>query len=89
MFYPNTRVIVDATEIFIQRHSDPLIQRVIFSSYRNHNTTRALIGVTPSSSVFFISRLYGGGYISDRSLFLESSILDQMYIGDSVMADRG
>lgn len=88
MFYPNTRVIIDATEIFIQRPSDPLTQQVTFSSYKNHNTAKALIGITPSGSVSFISRLYGGS-ISDRSLFLVSSILDKMDIGDSVMADRG
>ena len=87
-YYPNTRVILDATEIFIQRPSDPNSQQVTFSSYKNHNTAKALIGITPSGAVSFISKLYGGS-ISDRELFIESSILDKLDTGDSVMVDEG
>ena len=41
-FYPNTRIIIDATEIFIQRPSDPRSQQITFSTYKNHNTAKAL-----------------------------------------------
>ena len=36
-FYPTTRCIIDATEIFIQSPSDPIAQ-LTFSSYKNDNT---------------------------------------------------
>ena len=45
-FYPRTRCIIDATELFIQIPSDPQAQRLSFSSYKNHNTLKALVGIT-------------------------------------------
>ena len=86
--YPNTRIIIDATEIFIQRPSDPSSQQIIFSTYKNHNTAKALIGITPSGAVSFISSLYEGS-ISDRNIFIESAILEKLETGDFVMADKG
>ena len=72
--YPNTRIITDATEVFI---SDPYAQKLTFSSYKNHNTAKALAGITPSGSFSFISPLYGGS-ISDRELFMQSVLLDKL-----------
>ena len=45
-FYPTTRCIIDATELFIQTPSDPQAQQLTFSSYKNHNTLKALIGIS-------------------------------------------
>ena len=36
--YPSNRVIIDATEIFIQKPSLSKLQQMTFSSYKNHNT---------------------------------------------------
>ena len=58
--YPNTRCIIDATEIFIQQPSSPTAQQLTYSTYKNHNTLKALIGITPSGAISFISKLYGG-----------------------------
>ena len=66
-FYPTTCCIIDATEIFIQSPSNP--QQLTFSSYKHHNTLNALICITPSGSVSFVSKLYGGCML-DRELFL-------------------
>ena len=41
--YPSTRVIIDATEIFIEQPHLPEIQKMTFSSYKNHNTAEYLI----------------------------------------------
>ena len=42
-FYPSTRCIIDATEIFIQMPSNPQAQQLTFSSYKNHNTLKGII----------------------------------------------
>ena len=75
--YPNTRIIIDATEVFIQRPSNPNAQQLTFSSYKNHNTAKALAGITPSGAFSFISSLYGGS-ISDRELLVSSGLLDKL-----------
>lgn len=86
--YPTTRCIIDATEIYIEKPSSPVAQQLTFSSYKNCNTLKALIGITPSGAISFISDLYGG-CISDRQLTIKSGILDKMEVGDSIMADKG
>ena len=84
--YPTTRCIIDATEIFIQTPSNPQAQQLTFSSYKNHNTLKSLVGITPSGGVCFVSKLYGGN-ISDWELTERCGILSLLEPGDSVMAD--
>ena len=86
--YPNTRIIIDATEVFIQRPSNPTAQQLTFSTYKNHNTAKVLAGITPSGAFSFISPMYGGS-ISDRQLFIESGLLEKLEPGDGIMADKG
>ena len=87
-FYPSTRCIIDATELFIQSPSNPQAQQLTFSSYKNHNTFKALVCKTPSGAISFVSKLHGRS-ISDRELFQKSALIDLLETGDSVMADRG
>ena len=86
--YPTTRVIIDATEFFIERSCLPDLQQRTFSNYKNHNTYKGLIGISRSGVVTFVSHLYTGS-ISDKQLTLESGLLNLLEKGDSVMADRG
>lgn len=79
--YPTTRCIIDATEIFIQMPSNPSAQQLTFSNYKNHNTLKALVGITPSGAICFISKLFGGN-ISDKKLTLQSGLLDLLEPGD-------
>ena len=86
--YPTTRVIIDATEIYVEKPSLPDLQQMTFSSYKNNNTFKALIGISPSGAIIFISSLFSG-CISDKELTRKSGILHLLEKGDSVMADRG
>lgn len=45
--FPNTRVILDATEIHIQKPSHVDAQSVTWSSYKHKNTMKSTIGCTP------------------------------------------
>ena len=86
--YPLTQCIIDATEVFIQKPQNPSAQQLTFSSYKNHNTFKALIGITPSGAICFVSELFGGN-ISDKALTSQCGLLDLLEEGDAVMADKG
>ena len=64
--YPNTRIIIDATEFPVERPSSLLVQACTFSAYKK-NTVKVLIGVTPSGAISFVSEAYEGS-ISNRKL---------------------
>ena len=59
-----------------------------YSTYKNHNTYKCLIGISPGGAVTFISKLFPGS-ITDRQLTEKSGLLQLLERGDSVMADRG
>ena len=86
--YPSTRVIIDATEIYVEQPHLPELQQMTFSSYKNDNTYKALIGISPSGAITFVSKLFPGS-ISDKQLTCKSGILDLLEAGDSLMADKG
>ena len=87
--YPDTRIILDATEITIEIPSSLSKQSMSFSSYKQRNTLKGLIGISPTLAVCFVSQLYTGS-ISDRELTERSGVLDLPYDrGDSIMADKG
>ena len=85
---PSTRVIINATEIFVKTPALPEFQQMTFSSYKNHNTFKALVGISPGGAITFVSSLYPGS-ISDQQLTKKSDLTDFLEKGDSVMADRG
>lgn len=88
--YPQTYLILDATELFIETPTDLHIQSSTWSNYKHHNTAKFLVGCTPNGAIIFVSELYVGS-ISDVELTRVSGLI-QMLSGKSdicVMADRG
>ena len=55
--YPDTRVIIDATEFFSERPTSPCAQKATWSDYKHHNTVKLLVGITPCGAFTFISKL--------------------------------
>ena len=90
--FPTTRIILDATEIPVERPSNCNAQRMSFSTYKNRNTLKSLIGISPRGQVTFVSDCYGGS-TSDRQIIERSPLVtaaNTMFEkGDSIMADRG
>ena len=86
--YPQTRVIIDCTEVFIQMPSSFRAQSQTYSTYKSHNTAKGLVGIAPNGFVTFVSCLYGG-HISDKAMTHDCGLIDLLEPGDVVMADRG
>ncbi|XP_052075621.1 uncharacterized protein LOC127713058 [Mytilus californianus] len=86
--FPSTRVIVDGTEFPIKKPKNPKSQQKTFSTYKNRNTVKVLVGSTPGGLVSFISPAYGGS-ASDRQITERSSLMTCCDPYDSIMADRG
>lgn len=89
--YPDTFLIIDATELRCERPSSLSLQSQNYSAYKSHTTLKGLVGITPSGMFAFISQLYTGS-ISDRQLVMESGLLpllDSVPPGKNIMADRG
>lgn len=59
---------MDFTEFFCQVPRDYAQQGNVYSSYKHHTTTKALIAVTPKGAAYFISDLYEGS-ASDVDIF--------------------
>lgn len=86
--FPDTRLVLDATEVRIQRPSSLSAQRQTFSPYKHYNTYKALIGCTPDGYITYASRLWGGSS-SDKAILASSGLLDKLEPGDAIMVDKG
>lgn len=86
--YPNTRVILDCSEISVQTPSSKVIDSEMYVDFQSHTTYKSLVGITPSGSVSFVSPLYPGG-ISAKDITAKSGILDRIEPNDQVMVDKG
>ena len=85
---PTSTVIVDCSEIFVERPSNLLARAQTYSSYKHHNTAKYLIVITPQGTVCFISNGWGGR-VNDKHLTENCGLLDHLVPGDAILADRG
>ena len=86
-----TRVILDATEIPIMKPSNVISQSVTFSTYKNKNTLKTMVGCTPRGLISYVSDAYGGS-TSDRQIIERSELMKSKNMfskKDTIMADRG
>ena len=87
--YKDVRVIIDCTEIRVERPSDFEVQGATYSSYKSCNTLKALVGISPSGIPTYVSDLFEGS-ISDNAITMKcSDFVDRLEPGDAVMSGRG
>ena len=86
--FPRTKVIIDCTEIYVEKAFRPTAQRATWSTCKHSNTFKLLVGIMPSGAITFVSKLYSG-CISDQNTVEKSGFLDVIERNDDVMADRG
>ena len=86
--FSHTRMVIDCTEVFSQRPSGLHARKQFFSKYKHHNTSKFLVGISPSGSVTYVSNMWGGR-ASDKKIPLECGLLDKIKPGLEIMADRG
>ena len=65
--FPTTLVIIDGTEVKIQRPSSLTKQSQFYSDYKSCTTLKGLVGVDPRGSIIFASMLFSGS-ISDNDI---------------------
>ena len=54
------RVIIDCSEVFIERPKSVNVQAATWSDYKSHNTVKVLIGISPTRYVTFLFDCYSG-----------------------------
>ena len=88
--FPNVRIILDRTEIFVESPSKLQLHKMFYSDYRSHVTLKILLGIMPGGGFTFISSCFVGS-ISDRDICIKSGLLTKELWdkGDAVMVDRG
>lgn len=86
--YKETRVVLDCTEVSIQKTKCLDCRLATYSHYKGTNTIKFLIGVAPSGLITFVSKAYGGR-ASDKQIVLQSKLLDTLSPNDGVMVDKG
>ncbi len=86
--YPKTRIIVDGTEFPIVKPKQPVAQQSTFSTYKNRNTMKVLVGASPGGLVSFVSQAFAGS-TSDRQIVERTGLPKMCDPGDEVMADKG
>lgn len=86
--YPELALILDCTELFTEVSSNHELQKVTWSMYKHGNTVKVLVGITTAGKVVFVSRCYPGR-MSDRMAVEVSGVMDALWDGAQVMADKG
>lgn len=86
--FKDVRVVLDCTEIFLQKSKNLCCQLNTYSHYKGTYTCKFLTGVTPAGNISFISKPYGGR-ASDKAIFEQSNLKNLLQPGNAVMVDRG
>ncbi|SMN01057.1 hypothetical protein SPONN_2353 [uncultured Candidatus Thioglobus sp.] len=79
-FFKACAVIIDCSEIFLERPSNLLARAQVWSNYKHHHTVKFLIGITPQGTISFVSDCYGGR-ASDKEIMENSNLINHLLPG--------
>ncbi|XP_068742273.1 uncharacterized protein [Montipora capricornis] len=79
--YPLTKVILDCTELFIEKQSYLHAQSDTYSTYKSHNAAKGL-AIAPNGALTVVSDLYRG-HCSDKIVVEHCGILQLLEEGSS------
>ena len=77
--YSSMWIVLDATEVQVEKPHLPGLQQVTFANDKNTNMYKVLIGISLSGIISFVSKLYAGS-ISDEELTHCSIIMDLLQL---------
>ncbi|KAJ8674002.1 hypothetical protein QAD02_005264 [Eretmocerus hayati] len=87
--FQDTRIILDCTEMPVENSKCLQYRLRMYSHYKGRQTLKILLGVTQSGLISFCSKAYGGR-ASDKSIFLQSGLLDRLTPHkDAITVDKG
>ncbi|XP_074104595.1 uncharacterized protein LOC141531025 [Cotesia typhae] len=86
--YPDTRVIIDCTEVNTEIPPEVNQRVLMYSEYKHHHTVKFMVGCAPSGFISFISKCYGGR-AGDCFITNDCGLVDLIEPGDVVLADKG
>lgn len=87
--FKNCIVVLDCTEIFLQKPSCLCCRIKFYSQYKKSTTVKFMTGVSPGGLITVISRCYGGR-ASDKLIFEESDLIQKLTPNtDAIMVDKG
>lgn len=79
-FFKRCAVIIDCSEVFMERPSDLLARAQVWSNYKHHSTLKFMIGITPQGTISYVSSCVGGR-MSDKEIVENSSLLNYLLPG--------
>ena len=74
--FVNIRMIIDCTEVFIQRASCFVAQNRTFSNYKHHSTMKFLVAITPTGALTFVSSAW---VVEPQTDTLQSTVVFSTY----------
>ncbi len=86
--HPSSRVVIDCTEIFIEVPSSMKAHYQTRSEYRHPKTWKALVGISPTGAITYVSKLWSG-CVSYKEITEKYGIISLLEPGDNLMADHG
>lgn len=84
----NCTSVIDCLELYIEKPKNMSDSAQTCSQYKNHDTVKYLISITPQGVISFVSKGLGG-QVSDKYLTERCGYLDKLSPGDVILAGKG